>query len=128
MTDANKPSEQELVNQIKDSIAGMQEDMKATYEKLSSEQIVGKSSETPDPYVQIILRANYELIDLLFEKEALQGGVTEFKHRIKTAWKDALTQVQQVTQARTMELLQGMQIPEHLRGLDQKEAKDEGDE
>jgi DNA-binding protein YbaB len=128
MSAENKPSEQQLVNQIKDSIAGMQDEMQATYAKLSGEEVIGKSGETPNPYVQIIMKANYDMVDLMFEKEALQGGVNEFKFRIKAAWKDALQQIQQITQARTMELLQGMNIPNDLQGLNQDQIASDDDQ
>jgi DNA-binding protein YbaB len=117
MSRPNDPSEKALLDQIKNSISGMQDDMKTTYDKLSGEQVVGQSSEKPEPYVKVIVKANYEFVDLLFDKNALQGGVSEFKHRIKTAWSDALGQVQKITQERTMELLKGMNIPPNLQGL-----------
>ena len=120
------PSEQDLISQIKNSISGMQDEMKNTYQKLSSEDVVGSSSETPDPFVKIIMKANYEFVDILFDKNALQGGVTEFRFRIKTAFNDAIGQVQKITQARTMELLQGMNIPQNLQqGLQDNQTEDD---
>lgn len=125
MSNENNLSEQDLLNQIKNSISGMQDDMKSTYDKLSGEEVIGTSNETPDPFVKVVVKANYEFVDLLFDKQALQGGVSEFKFRIKTAWSDALSQVQKITQARTMELLQGMNIPPNLQGLNTPSTDDE---
>jgi DNA-binding protein YbaB len=122
----SSPSEKDLIDQIKNSISGMQDQMKQTYQQLSSEDVIGKSSETPTPYVEVVLKANYEFVDLAFDKNALQGGVTEFKHRIKTAFNDAIGQVQKITQERTMQLLQGMNVPQNLQqGLN--ENKDDDD-
>ena len=123
---ANEPSEKDLLNQIKGSISGMQDNMKDTYEKLSGEEVIGKSNEKPEPLVKVIVKANYEFVDLRFDKEALQGGVNEFKHRIKIAWADAIKQVQEITQARTMELLKGMNIPTDLQGLTDQNQDEEG--
>jgi DNA-binding protein YbaB len=118
-------SEKDLVDQIKNSISGMQDQMKDTYQQLSSEDVVGKSNETPNPLVKVVLKANYEFVDLSFDKNALEGGVQEFKFRIKTAFNDAIAQVQKITQEKTMQLLQGMNIPPHLQqGLNNKDDED----
>ena len=109
------PPEKQLIDQIKNSIAGMQDQMKNTYQQLSSSDVVGKSAETPSPFVQIILKANYEFVDIQFEKNALEGGVGEFKFRIKTAFNDAIKQIKKITQEKTMQLLQGMNMPPHLQ-------------
>ena len=120
------PPEKQLIDQIKNGIAGMQDQMKNTYQQLSSSDVVGRSNEKPSPYVQIILKANYEFVDIQFEKNALDGGVGEFKFRIKTAFNDAIKQVQKITQEKTMQLLQGMNIPPHLQqGLSSKNDADE---
>jgi len=121
----SSPSEQDLINQIKNSISGMQDQMKNTYQQLSSEDVVGKSGETPEAFVQIVLKANYEFVDILFDKNALQGGVGEFKFRIKTAFNDAIQQVQKITQEKTMQLLQGMNVPPNLQdSLNKKDDED----
>ena len=104
-----------LIDQLKNSIAGMQDQMKNTYEQLSSSDVTGQSAEKPTPYVKIILKANYEFVDIQFEKNALEGGVGEFKFRIKTAFNDAIKQIQKITQEKTMQLLQGMNMPPHLQ-------------
>ena len=55
------------------------------------------------------------LFNILFDKNALQGGAAEFKFRIKTAFNDAIGQVQKITQEKTMQLLQGMNVPPNLQ-------------
>lgn len=110
-----------LINDIKSSIQSMQDQMQDTYSKLADIRIVGESS---DKTVRIIMTATYTFEDIEFDEKALQGGVKEFKWRIREAWKDLSEKIQQTTQSQTMELLQGMDIPEEIRQLSSEEEKD----
>ena len=100
----------------------MQNQMKSTYEKLSSIKLTGQSE---DGSVVITITATYEFLDIEFGEKALVGGVKEFKLRIKDAWKNAISQVQQATQNKTMELLQGMQIPDEIRNISTQQQDDD---
>lgn len=112
----------DLLSNIKNSIADMQNQMKSTYESLSGIKVSGQSQ---DGAVKITLTATYEFVDIEFGEKALQGGVKEFKLRIGEAFKNVVTQVQQATQAKTMELLQGMQIPDEIRNISAQKEEDE---
>lgn len=104
----------DLLSNIKNSIMDMQSQMKDTYESLSDIKVSGQSA---DGSVVITLTATYGFSDIEFGEKALVGGVKEFKLRIAEAFKNAVEKVQQATQAKTMELLQGMQIPEEIRNI-----------
>lgn len=103
-----------LLDDIKSSIMEMQTQMRQTYSDLSSQKLVGESH---DKTVKIIMTATYGFEDIEFEKEALQGGINEFKWRIREAWKNLSEKIQKTTQSKTMELLKGMHIPEDIRNL-----------
>ncbi len=118
MTDKNN----ELLSNIKDSVEQMQGKMTETYKTLSEKQEEGYSD---DKAVKISMYADYTLRDLEFGKEALDGGVKEFKLRIHEAWKDVLAKIQKATQEKTMELLQNMQIPEEMQNLSIDEKDDD---
>ncbi len=109
-----------LLNEIKDSIATMQEQMQSTYQNLSNIHVSGESH---DKTVKVVVTGTYGFHDIEFNEKALQGGVKEFKQRIKEAWTTAVEQVQQTTQNKTSELLQQMQIPEEIRNLSLEEQK-----
>jgi DNA-binding protein YbaB len=112
MTEEKKS--EELLSNIKDSVQQMQGKMTETYKSLSEKQEDGFSD---DETVKISMYADYSLRDIEFGKEALDGGVKEFKLRIHEAWKDVLGKIQKATQEKTMELLQNMQIPEEMQNL-----------
>jgi len=111
----------DLAKNIKDSIQGMQESMQSTYAELGNIQVVGKSK---DGTVTITMSATYVFGDIDFNESALQGGVREFKRRIKEAWEDLSSKVQETTQSHTMELLQGMDIPDEIRNITQEDEED----
>ena len=113
-------SNDDLADNIKNSIQGMQEQMQSTYAELGNINITGESH---DKTVRISMSATYVFDDIDFDEKALQGGVREFKWRIREAWKDLSEKIQQTTQARTLELLQGMDIPEQIRELPSDEDK-----
>jgi DNA-binding protein YbaB len=112
----------DLAGDIKSSIKNMQSQMQDTYAELGNIQIIGESS---DKTVRITMSATYVFEDIEFDEKALQGGVREFKWRIREAWKDLSEKIQQTTQSRTLELLQGMDIPEEIRELPSEENKEE---
>lgn len=112
----------DLLNEIKDSIFNMQSQMQDTYESLSK---ITVSGESHDKTVKITLTGTYAFQDIDFSERALQGGVKEFKARIKEAWANAVEQVQQATQNKTIELLQQMQIPEEIKNISMEEQKED---
>jgi len=105
----------DLLADIKNSIGDMQKQMQSTYSTLNDEVLEGFSA---DRTVKITATATYEFKDIDFSEAALQGGVKEFKWRIREAWKDLTTNIQKRTQAKTMELLQGMNIPDEIKNLE----------
>lgn len=104
----------QLLDEIKNSIMDMQQQMQSTYSQLTSLKIVGKSH---DGTVVITMTATYGLEDLEFGEAALRGGVKEFKWRMREAWKDVCEQIQKTTQNKTLELLQSMNIPEEIKSI-----------
>ena len=110
-----------LLDQIKSSIMEMQTQMQSTYTNLSDLKLTGKSH---DETVTITMTATYEFVDIDFDEKALQGGMKEFKWRIREAWKNLTETIQKTTQSKTVELLQGMQIPDDIRNLSMDENKD----
>lgn len=106
-----------LLEDIKSSIMGMQDKMQSTYQNLSEKKVSGQSN---DETVEITMYANYTFGDIEFDEKALKGGVKEFKWRIREAWKNVTEEIQKVTQAQTMELLQGMDVPEDIKQLSEK--------
>src|SRR3990167_10526510 len=103
-----------LLDNIKNSIADMQTQMQSTYQNLSDIKVSGESS---DKTVKIIMTATYTFKDIEFTEKALQGGVKEFKLRIREAWENLVKKIQETTQSKTIELLQQMQIPDEIRNL-----------
>ena len=110
----------DLLKEIKDSIFNMQSQMQSTYENLAKITVTGESH---DKTVKITLTGTYAFQDIDFSEKALQGGVKEFKARIKEAWAVAVEQVQQATQSKTVELLQQMQIPEEIKNMSMEEQQ-----
>ena len=103
-----------LLDNIKTSIADMQSQMQSTYQNLADIKVSGESS---DKTVKIIMTATYTFVDIEFNEKALQGGVKEFKLRIREAWENVVKKIQETTQQKTIELLQQMQIPDEIRNL-----------
>lgn len=108
------PNDDHLLDEIRSSITDMQSQMQTTYSDLSDIKLMGESS---DKTVRITMTATYSFEDIEFDERALQGGVKEFKWRIREAWKDLSEKIQETTQAKTVELLQGMNIPDDIRNL-----------
>lgn len=119
-TDDNK-----LLADIQNSIMGMQNQMQTTYQNLADIKVSGKSV---DESVEIIMTATYGFVDINFTEKALQGGVKEFKTRIREAWENVVKKIQETTQAKTMELLQQMQIPDEIKNLSVPKDKDKSDD
>ena len=121
MDDQNK-----LLDDIKSSIMDMQSQMQDTYKTLSDTKVTGQSK---DGSVEIIMLANYTFCDIDFDKKALSDGVKEFKWRIREAWKDVTEKIQEATQAKTVELLKGMDIPDDIKSMpiDDQSANDDDD-
>lgn len=111
-----------LLDEIKSSIASMQSQMQDTYANLANIKLVGESH---DKTVRITMTATYSFEDIEFDERALQGGIKEFRWRIREAWKNLSEEIQKTTQNKTMELLQGMQIPEEIRGIS-SDGEDDG--
>ena len=103
-----------LLSDIKSSIMDMQQQMQATYSNLAELKISGESH---DKTVKITMTATYGFEDIEFDERALQGGVKEFKWRIREAWKNLSEAIQKTTQSKTVELLQSMNIPEDIRNI-----------
>jgi DNA-binding protein YbaB len=114
----------ELLDEIKNSMMGMQSQMQSTFEELAKIKLVGESN---DKTVKIIMTATYAFEDIEFDEKALQGGLKEFRWRLREAWKNLSEEIQKTTQSKTMELLQGMEIPTEIKniGLEQTAKKDE---
>lgn len=104
----------QLLSEIQNSIMDMQNQMQSTYQNLNDIVITGRSS---DGSVTITMTATYAFKDIDFSEKALQGGVKEFKTRIREAWQSVVEQVQEATQSKTVELLQQMQIPEEIKNM-----------
>lgn len=117
--------ENQLLDEIKTSIMDMQEQMQSTYSNLADIKISGESH---DKTIKITMSATYDFDDIEFDQRAMQGGMKEFKWRIREAWKNTCEEIQKATQSKTMELLQGMQIPEEIKNIsmDEQEAGDDG--
>ena len=106
-------------DELKNSMMQMQAEMQKAYSSLADEIITGESK---DKTVTIKMTATYDFQDIDFKKDALQGGISEFRWRIREAWKDLSKKIQETTQSRTMELLQGVDIPDEIKKItDEKE-------
>lgn len=104
----------QLLADIKASIMDMQSQMQNTYSKLADTKIIGESH---DKTVRIIMTATYAFEDIEFDEKALQGGIKEFKWRIREAWKNLSEEIQKTTQSKTIELLQSMHIPDEIKQI-----------
>lgn len=111
----------QLLKEIQDSIMSMQTQMQSTYTDLSKIKLVGESH---DKTVKIVMTATYGFEDIEFDETALKGGLKEFRWRVREAWKNLSEEIQKTTQSKTMELLQGMDIPEDIKKLSDKEDDD----
>lgn len=115
MADATQQDDSgDLLADIKSSIMDMQQQMQSTYSNLDDIKLTGLSH---DKTVKIIMTATYRFEDIEFDERALQGGVKEFKWRIREAWKNLSEEIQKTTQSKTVELLQSMQIPDDIKNI-----------
>lgn len=114
-----------LLSEIKNSIMDMQQQMQATYSNLADLKVSGESH---DKTVKITMTATYGFEDIEFDERALQGGVKEFKWRIREAWKNLSEAIQKTTQSKTVELLQSMNIPDDIRNITMEEETVDGGE
>ncbi len=105
---------EQLLDEIKSSIMDMQTQMQDTYANLAKVKLTGESH---DKTVKITMTATYGFEDIEFDEKALQGGLKEFRWRVREAWKNLSEEIQKTTQAKTIELLQGMEIPEDIKNL-----------
>src|SRR3989339_1550052 len=122
MPEQNKDKDK-LLHDIQSSITSMQTQFKSAYEQLSNEIISGESL---DKTVKVSMTATYTFHDIEFDERALQGGVKEFKWRIKEAMKDLFDKVQKLTQDRTLSMLQSMPIPQEIKDLPISKDDEEG--
>lgn len=104
----------QLLDEIKNSIMDMQTQMQSTYADLSKIKLIGESH---DKTVKIVMTATYGFEDIEFDENALKGGLKEFRWRVREAWKNLSEEIQKTTQSKTIELLQGMQIPEDIKNI-----------
>ena len=111
---AEQDKDNKLLSDIQNSIMDMQTSMQNTYQNLADIKVSGESS---DKTVKITMTATYGFEDIDFNEKALQGGVKEFKLRIRNAWENVVKKIQEATQAKTLELLQQMQIPDEIKNL-----------
>ena len=118
-----------LLSDIQSSIMDMQSQMQSTYKNLADIIVSGESF---DKTVKITMTATYTFVDIEFTDKALQGGVKEFKLRIRESWENVVKKIQEATQSKTMELLQQMQIPDEIKNLsmptDQKAIEKDEDQ
>lgn len=111
-----------LMKELEQNMQDMKQNLEQTFKGLDEEIFTGKSS---DGSFSVEMTGTYNLKDIDFGKQALQGGVTEFKWRIREAWKNLMEQIQEATQKKTMDLLGNMNLPPELQGFADKQ-KEEG--
>jgi DNA-binding protein YbaB len=114
-----------LMKDLEQNMQKMKDDLETTFKGLDEEIFKGQSS---DKSFSIEMSGTYNLKDIDFGKQALQGGVTEFKWRIREAWKNLMEQIQEATQKKTMDLLGSMNLPPELQGMAGQPPKDEESE
>lgn len=107
-------SEDALLDEIKASIMGMQEQMQSTYTNLESTVLTGKSD---DGSVILEVTATWQLKGFNFTRDSFADGRQGFIDRFFQAWADLNKKVGEATQSKTIELLQSMQIPEEIRNI-----------
>lgn len=99
----------ELMKELEQNMQEMKANLEETFKGLDNEVFTGVSS---DKTFKVEMSGTYKLIDIEFDKPALQGGISEFKWRIREAWKDLMEKIQDATQKKTMDLLGNMNMPE----------------
>lgn len=111
--------ENSLLAEIKSSILSMQQKMQETYARLGDTKVNGKSN---DELIEIIMTATYQFEDIKINPRAFADAngkfsQKEFEWRLREAWKNLSEKIQKTTQSKTVELLQGMNIPEDIRNI-----------
>lgn len=111
--------ENSLLSEIKNSIVAMQQQMQQTYARLGETKVKGASR---DGLVEIVMTATYQFDDIKINPRAFADAAgkfsqKEFEWRLREAWKDLSEKIQKTTQEKTVELLQGMNIPEDIRNI-----------
>lgn len=114
-------ADDQLLENIKNSIMDMQTQMQSTYSSLADLKLIGESH---DGTVRITMTATYSFEDIEFSEAALKGGIKEFKWRVREAWKNLSEKIQQATQEQTMQLLQSMQIPDEIKNISMPTGED----
>jgi DNA-binding protein YbaB len=113
-----------LMKELEQNMQDMKSNLEDTFKGLDEEVFVGESS---DKSFKVEMSGTYKLREIDFGKQALQGGVTEFKWRINEAWKNVMEQIQEATQKKTMDLLGNMQLPPELQGFAGQQKEEEGE-
>lgn len=108
----------ELMKELEQSMKDMQKNLEDTYKTMEDMVLSGESH---DKTVTIKMSATYKFEDIEFDKAALQGGVSEFKWRIREAWKNLSEKIQDATQQKTMDLLGNMNVPENFQQEQEEE-------
>lgn len=108
-----------LLDDIKKSIMDMQNQMQQTYVNLGELKISGFSH---DRTIEIIMTATYQFVDININPKAFANAEgkfsqKEFTWRLREAWTDLSKRIQETTQQKTIELLQGMHIPDEIKNL-----------
>jgi DNA-binding protein YbaB len=116
-----------LLGKIQNSIVNMQGQFKKAYEQLSHEVITGESK---DKTMKITITATQQFRDCEMVQEALVGGFTAFRARLKEALENLFEKLTQTTQSRTLSMLQNMPIPDEIKdlSLENKDKNNEIDE
>lgn len=119
-----------LLDDIKKSIVDMQNQMQQTYTHLGEIRISGFSH---DRTIEIIMTATYQFVDITINPKAFANAEgkfsqKEFTWRLREAWTDLSKRIQETTQQKTIELLQGMHIPEDIKNINFEDANINVDE
>lgn len=112
--------ENSLLSEIKNSITAMQQQMQQTYARLGETEVEGTSR---DGLVKVTMTATYKFKGLkivdrkAFADSAGKFNEKEFEKRLSEALDNLSEQIQKTTQEKTLELLQGMNIPDDIRNI-----------
>ena len=104
----------EMMEDFKQNLEKMQQDMQATYAGLSDTTLKGYSD---DQMLGIEMTATYQLKNWEFDERALKGGMQAFKQRLTEAWNNLNQEIQGATQNKTRELLEKMPIPDEMKNM-----------
>ena len=113
-----------LMKEIEENMKNMKSSLEETFKGLDDEVFEGKSA---DGHFVVKMTGTYSLKEIDFDKQALQGGVSEFKWRINEAWKSLMEKIQKATQQKTMDLLGDMNLPPELQAMAGQQPPKEDD-